>query len=249
MRVSFTSNGAERGAWTAGMGELHPEQAELGVPIDWPPDDQRDAQVETLLTFLADYVAQHGSPIRAEATLRYGWTSLRTDPAGQPFHGADLLIVQELTDPFGGEVSFTDGVDLAIQLLAAQQEAIRRCHVVGTIEHPHRDDTAVVCRRVSKDGGTPITLARATLTDREYHDSGWIVGCSDRTHDHADPAELGGVHLWRLVASYPWIFPYLAMPAGTRVTMDRDAIVIFPPDERRGEIDQAHPYHLPRASR
>lgn len=247
MRVSFTSNEGKRGAWTEGMVELHPEQMELGIPIDWPPDEVRDAQVETLLTFLADYVAQNGRPIRGKQTLRYGWTSLRTDPAGHPFHGTDLLILQELADPFGGELSFKDGVKLAIGLLADQQEAIRRCHVVGTVDHPHRDDTAVVCRRVSKDGGSSLLLARAALTNREFHDSGWIVGCRDRDHDHEDPTQLGGVHLWRLVASYPWIFPYLAMPVGTRVTLDRDQIVIFHPEERRGEIDHVGPYRLPRA--
>lgn len=250
MQVSFTSNGAERGAWTEGMGELHPEQAELGIPMDWRPDERRDAGVETLLTFLADYVGRKGTPLRAEQTLRYGWTTLRLDPADQPFHGSDLLVVQELAHPFGrDEPSFIDGVELATELLAVQQNAIRRSHVVGTVEHPHRDDTAVVCRHVSKEGGTPLSIARQTLTNREFHDSGWLVGCQDRAHDHEDPSQLGGVHLWRIVASYPWIFPYLAMPAGTRVTLEGNQIAVFRLGERRGFIDEGPRFRLPQARR
>ncbi len=166
------------------------------------------------------------------------------------FHGSDLLVVQELADPFGAdEPSFVDGVELATELLAVQQDAIRRCHLVGAVEHPHRDDTAVVCRHVSKDGGTPLSIARQTLTNREFHDSGWLVGCQDRAHDHEDPSQLGGVHLWRIIASYPWIFPYLAMPIGTRVALEGGQLAVFRPEERRGSIDEGPRFRLPRVRR
>lgn len=251
MRVSFTSNdgdehGDERGAYTEGMSELDPTQAELGVPIAWLPDERRDAQVEALLTFLHDYVAKHGKPIRANQLLRYGWTFLRTDPHVEQFRDAELLVLQELAHPFGeGDPAFVDGVAQAIRLLAIQQDAIHRCQTIGTADHPHRGDTALVCKRIARAGGTPLTLARLTLTNREFHDSGWVVACQERGHNHDDPAQLDGIHLWRLVAAYPWIFPYLAMPIGTRISREGDTVIVFRPDERRGQPDEARLFTLP----
>lgn len=245
MRVCFTSNErGERSAWTEGMREQNPAQAELGATLQWEPDERRDAQAKALLTFLRGYVARHNKPIRADQCLRYGWTLLRAVPDQTE---ADRLRLHELADPFDGEeTSFVDGVASALRLLATQQEAIARCRIVGTAEHPYRGDTAIVCRNVARAGGTPLTLVRQAITHREFHDSGWLVGCQDHAHDHDDPGELSGVLLWRVVAAYPWIFPYLGMPAGIRVTLERDWPVIFRAHERRGHVDDAPLFAPPR---
>jgi hypothetical protein len=236
-----------RWAWTDGLRTSEPPQAELGSPLRWPVDERRDAQVERLLTFLARYVSRHGKPILAGQTLRYGWTLLRAEHAPpELFPGEPRLKLQELADPFAEQTSpFADGVTSAIALLEIQEQAIARNHVTGTAEHPHRGDTALVCSHVAPGGGTPLTLTRQTLTDRQFHYSGWFAGCQDRTHNHDEPDQLHGVQLSHLVARYPWTFAYLGMPAGTRVALDGERIVVFRPDERRGRLDDARPFALP----
>jgi hypothetical protein len=248
MRVCFTSNtGEPRWAWTEGMRESEPQQAELGVPVPWLPEERRDAQIESLFTFLHRYVARHGKPIRADQTLRYGWTLLRVE-AGAPelVAGEELLRLQELADPFARDATdFIDGVTSAVALLDIQTDAIVRNRITGTAEHPHRDDSILVCSRVDPAGGTPLSLTRQSLTNRRVHDSGWFAGCQARSHDHDDPEQLHSVHLAHLVARYPGMFPYLGMPIGTRVALDGDRLIVFPPEQRRGHEDDAPPFTLP----
>jgi len=254
MQVCFTSNGdRERWAWTEGLrdialaGDQERPQAELGVPLPWLPHETRDGQVERLLTFLNRYLLRHGKPIRASQTIRYGWTMMRTRPLEQG--SQERLVLQELVEPFAEHASaFADGVHTAIALLAIQEEAIRRNRITGTAEHPHRGDSAIVCSHVDPGGGSPLALTRSSLTDRQYHDSGWFAGCQDRAHNHDDPDQLRGVHLSHLVARYAWTFPYLGMPAGTTITRDGASIVVFGPDEHRGHVDDAAPFTLPLVS-
>jgi hypothetical protein len=255
MQVCFTSNtDGMRWGWTEGLPAIalvdehkHP-QAELGVPLPWPPYDARNGQVERLLAFLHRYLTRHGKPIRAGQTIRYGWTMLRTRPleesSGQG--SQESLVLQEFADPFAEHAAgFVDGVASAIELLAIQEDAIARNRVTGTAEHPHRSDTILVCSHVDPGGGTPLTLSRRALTDRRFHDSGWFAGCQDRAHNHDDPDQLHGVHLSHLVAHYAWTFPYLGMPAGTSIWQDGAKVVVFRSDERRGHADNAAPFSLP----
>lgn len=258
MQVCFTSNSdGARWAWTEGLREValrseqEAPQAELGTPLPWLPDELRDGQVERLLTFLHRYLIRHGNPIRAGQTIRYGWTTLRTRPMPESGgEGHEQLVLQEMADPFTApaaesDAAFADGVSLATALLGVQEEALRRNQITGTADHPHRSDTAVVCSRVAREGGTPLTLARLALTERHVHDSGWFVGCQDRDHQHDDPEELRGVHLRHVVAAYPWVFPYLGLPAGSSLTHSEAGIVLFRPGERRGQVDDAPPFGLP----
>jgi hypothetical protein len=252
MRVCFTSNSeGDRWAWTEGLrdvplaGELELPQAELGTPVPWPADELRDGQVDRLLTFVHRYLTRHSRPIRGGQTIRYGWTLLRTRPL-EDEDGWERLALQELANPFAEQAtSYIDGVRSAIDLLAIQEEAIRRNGITGTAEHPHRDDNVVVCARVDRGGSTPLTLTRQSLTQRRFHDSGWLAGCRERNHHHDDPEELQGAPLAHLVAAYSWIFPYLGMPAGTAVVREDAGIVVFRPDERRGALDDARPFALP----
>jgi len=248
MQVCFTSNGdGVRWAWTEGMRASESKQAELGAPLSWMAEERRDAQVERLLAFLHRYVARHGKPILASQTLRYGWTLLRAE-LGQPDldRADERLKLQELADPFAEhDTSFVDGVACAIGLLAIQEEAIARNRLTGAAEHPHRGDTILICSRVDPSGGTPLTLTRQALTDRQFHYCGWFAGCQDHAHHHDDPDQLHGVHLLHLVARYTWIFPYLGMPTGTTITLDGASVVVFRPDERRGHVDEATPFTLP----
>ncbi len=248
MQVCFTSNSDDgaRWAWTEGLRALDQPQAELGALLPWAAEDDRDAQVERLLAFLTRYVARHGKPILAGQTIRYGWTLLRAEPGAPGPDQTERLKMQELSQPFAEQTSsFTDGVTAAVALLALQEAAIARIRITGTAEHPHRHDSAIVCARVDQRGGTPLTLTRLSLTDRRIHDSGWFAGCQDRDHNHDDPHELHSAHLVHLVASYPWIFPYLGMPTQTRIALDGVSVVVWRPNERHGAIDDAPPFTLP----
>jgi hypothetical protein len=249
MDVRFTRNTVgQRWAYTQGLAGRG--QAEIAVPLRWPegdPDSQtvipRDRAVVKILDYIHAYIAEQPKRITAGQTMTYGWGILRFRPreasdAGSP---VDALIVQERTNPFSDEVpTFEDGVVRVLALEDAQNQALRRNKITGTSEHPHRWQMALVCTRVRSQGGTSLFMERTEA--KEAWDSGWCVGCVGQQHNHDNPDDLHTVHLTHLVANYPRMFPYLAMPVGTSVVLDPDKTIMFRPGEDTGYEDEAPPF-------
>jgi hypothetical protein len=236
-----------RKAWTEGLSALG--QAEIVVPLQWSEDSERDRLIMRLLEFIGAYVARQPRRILAGQTLTYGWTTLRFDAADvQPRAGAiERLVMHELCDPFGVDAAqYCAGAARAIGLVRVQGDALRRNGITGEAEHPHRMHLAIACTRAMRRNGSlaePLVLERDEPT--EAHDSGWVVRCADPAHNHDDPNELHRVHLLHVVSAFPVVFGYLAMPAGTAVTVSEQEAIVFPPREDEGVVDPMPSRALP----
>ena len=240
MQVSFsTGTTTPRWAWTEGLHQFG--QQEIAVCLFWPEQDPRDQEIRFLLTFLGSYIAEQPKRILGGQTMRYGWTMLRfvADEWNESGQGTDRLLVEELREPFHfHEPVYVPGASRAIAVVALQHAAIRRNRIAGESENPHRSQFAIVCSRVTPQTiGTlrPLLAHRAWQPDTQ--DSGWFVGCGEDDHDHDDPDQLGKVHLLHLVAGFPGLLPYLALPVETLLVFEQEHVTIFRPEEEHGQVD------------
>lgn len=240
MRVMLGVEGEQRWAWTEGLTRLG--QRDMAVPLAWQEGDWRDRQITRLLTFIGDYVSGQPKRILAGQTMRYGWTGLRfrESTLNDGDRNLERLIIQEIAEPMqASEPNYVDGAMQAITVLAIQGKAAIRNNIRQECEHPNYSDFAIVCNRVSPEGGSAVFMMRQAREDDEPvpHDSRWFIGCTDRQHDHSNSSNLGKVHLVHVVEHYPQVFPYLAFPDGSAVVFENDEIIAFHPDESEGYRD------------
>src|SRR5579859_7233627 len=228
-----------RWAYTDGLRTLG--QQEIAVLAPWHEHDPRNRPLTSLLRFLEGYLTSQPKRILPGQTLHYRWTTLRFVDDEQQVSGAgpDVLLIEELQAPFSQQnSSYVPGVARTMALTHLQNEVMRRNTVTGEAAHPHRTHMAFVCARV-----TPETVhrLRPLMAHRAWepqgHESGWFLGCCDRTHNHDHPDELARIHLLHLVERFPGLFPYLAMPVGYQLLFEKKQAIIFHPGERHGQVD------------
>lgn len=242
MQIRFGADTTgRRWAWTDGLAASG--QLDLAVPVAWPADAVRDREVAGVFEFVAQYVAGQPRRVRPGETLRYGWTTLRFDAGGATGPGAGKLVVSEVREPLRDAApEYESGVATAIALTLAQDDALRRNHISGDADYPHRSEQAVICTRVPPAAKTiphPLVLERRPPADSRH--SGWIVRCTDPAHDHDSAGALTRTELVHIVAAFAPIFPYLAMPAGTAVLFDANTVVVFPAGSDEGRADPGDP--------
>lgn len=234
-----TGTTTPRWAWTEGLYQFG--QQEIAVRLLWAEHDPRDLEIRFLLHFLGGYIAEQPKQILGGQTMRYGLTMLRfvADERNESGQGTDRLLVEELCEPFHlHESVYVPGASRAIAFLALQRAAIQRNGLASDLAYPDRSQFAIVCSRVTPETiGTlrPLMAHRAWQPD--VQDSGWFIGCREDNHDHDDPDHLGKVHLLHLVAGFPGLLPYLAMPVGTLLGFEQEQAIIFRPEEEYGQVD------------
>lgn len=240
MQVFVSPDGTSpRWAWTEGL--EHGPQREIAVPIDWPVEAGLDRQAADLLRYIGDELSERDAhAIAAGETLAYGWTTLGfRDSTEDDAIGPGMLVVCELADPLEPDTDcWIDGAGQALTLLAIQTATKRRNFVRGEIDYPHRQDSALICKRLPPIGylwDYPLAAERQEHADSTI--SGWFFACADEQHNHDDPHEREEVTLLALIAALPRLFPYLALPVGTALIVQADAVVIFRPGDDEGYID------------
>lgn len=87
--------------------------------------------------------------------------------------------------------------------------------------------------------GSLRPLGAQQLWKPDSHASGWFVGCVEDGDDHDDADRLEQVHLAHLVARFPGLFPYLALPVGTALLFEAEQVIVFRPGEQEGLPDAA----------
>lgn len=253
MRVVFgPGTDTMRWAWTDGLRAYG--QTEMAVPVTWDHGNWRDEQVRELLEGFGAYLRQQPKRIVAGEHMQHFWTVLRFRASSPSDLGLppDLLVVQELAEPLRDvEPTYTDGAQRAIVLLMAQQYAAHRAGLDAAIDPPYAWMSAELCRQVDPHGGSPLELQRrvptATPTKTEEPsadgaDSGWLIACTDTRHEHHKSGTTVHAHLVHIVEHYLHIFPYLALPAGSRVRFEGETVTIFRPGDPRPLHDTARPF-------
>jgi hypothetical protein len=253
MRVVFApGTDIMRWAWTEGLHAY--DQAEIAVPITWDHGNWRDDQVSELLEGFGAYIRQQPKRIVAGEHMQHFWTVLRFRASVHTDTGlpSGMLVVQELAEPLRDvESTYTDGAQRAIMLLMRQRYAVHLAGLDTAIDPPYAWMSAELCRRVNPYGGSPLELQRrvprtATTETRQAEDdesdSGWLIACTDPTHAHDEAGTTAHVHLVHVVQHYLRIFPYLALPAGSRVCFDGETASIFRPGNPTPLHDTSRPF-------
>lgn len=203
-----------------------------------------------VLGFIASYVTVQPLRIKAQESMRYGWTSLyfRLPTQDDPAFTQDTLIIQELLDPLSDvEPSFADGVERAAFLFMYLGATAYRLGMTA-FDYPHRSMYARVCQQIDIDHLSSLVLQRSDPTENptrseedERFDSSWLISCLDPTHRHDDLREWRKAHLLHFVSASLPLFSYLALPYGSRVVVKAGKRLIYRPGEAHPEEDTYPP--------
>ncbi|HLZ22856.1 MAG TPA: hypothetical protein VKQ30_12100 [Ktedonobacterales bacterium] len=240
MRIAFSGGTAlYRWAWTEGLESLG--QLDATVPLPWEADGARDGEIERLLAAIGDAVEAGGQRFRQGDTFDYGWTTVRFEAGAASGDSAGRLVVSELTEPLlATPATYRRGANGLVALMRAQTEGLRRNGIAGVAAPPHRSDLAVICTRVPPTGPEyPHPLVLERRSEPERGESGWVIRCADPAHDHHNSQALASVRLVHVVAGFPGIVPYLALPAGSAVLVEGQEAIVFRPGEDEGRPDPA----------
>jgi hypothetical protein len=231
MQVRYESaSTGQRRAVTSGLMAMG--QAELALELTMGVPDEA---AERVLRYVSDYVAKSGQHVRANETMRYGWSTIRFAPTTS----AELLNVEELANPLSPTAdTYITGAAKAISILTTQDATAKRNGVARPGHHPHRSEMAVLCRRL-RPTPPPKVMVFDRLKAGRSEDSGWFLGCGNPNHNHNDPGELTRLHLIHILTLDSRIISYLAMPEDTRIVFDHGKVLVFGPGQDEGRLDDA----------
>lgn len=237
--------------WIVTQGLREYGQQEVSFPIPWSDHSWRNQAQMNVLSFIASYVTVQPLHIKAQESMRYGWTSLyfRLPTHDDPAFTQDTLIIQELHDPlFDVEPSFVDGVERAALLFMHQGATAYRLGMTAT-DYPHRSMYAWVCQWIDIDHLSSFALQRsdpaenpARSEEDERFDSLWMISCLDPTHRHDNLREWHNAHLLHLVSASLPVFSYLALPYGSRIVVHAGKRMVYRPGQNHPEEDTYPPF-------
>jgi len=145
------------------------------------------------------------------------------------------LLVIEAADVLHGEPErFVIGASQTVRTWAAQVATAARWGVSAPPAPPNATDAAICCDRL-EDPAHSTFFAQREPAQGEL-DSGWRFGCLDADHVH-DEGSTRIVPLSRLVARFPRLAHYLALPAGWVVSREDDAYWLTAPGDERAVLD------------
>ncbi len=179
-----------------------------------------------MCALFADFVMEHGRPLAERAALQYGFDRIRLEPVdggGEgPFRGWHPPLVQRLLpqERFAGTgVAQVLPVARPGEVPGDLTEVLMRAHEQRKVlvahglegESPHQDASARACACLGEAGVFECTR----IDPASPKESGWTFSCGKR---HPG-AELGYTTLASLVGRYPVLLKYLALPAGSVVSL------------------------------
>lgn len=175
-----------------------------------------------------------------------GWTQLRFRPScsdDEPVV-AGKLIIQELVNPWSDEATdYQDGCYGAILLKRIQDRVIMRHRITGESDAPYRFHHAIVCANLHPTLPERFFMERIQPAESALgQNSGWFLGCPDKTHDHDLPENLLSAHLLHLVEQRQYIYPYLSLPVNSAVAFEPDKVIVFAPNAEHGHAEMANPF-------
>ena len=213
--------------------------------------------VSRFVNQLASHLAAPGVSLSPGDATSFGWVDVRMraaeDLAGYPDQpwmcaprfvreavaslgsGAEqelpgLLVVFEPEDG-DPNAQLVPGASRALGLAEQLVASAHQCGITRGIDVPRGEQTAIVCTRVKE--GPPVEARR--IPPDERCSSGWVALCRHPDHDHEPAAGFETVSLKQLVGWIPRLFPMLAAPPGTGLTVgEDDELTIEPPDEADG---------------
>jgi len=142
-----------------------------------------------------------------------------------------LLVVFEPQDE-GPDPVHVPGANRALDLVQELVASAEQCGLSRGLDVPRAAHTAIVCTRFSE--GPPVDVRRVPPDER--CSSGWVGLCRHPDHDHGPASAFQEVPLRQLVAWVPRVFPLLAAPPGTGLSVGGDdELTIDPPDEGESE--------------
>ncbi len=203
---------------------------------------------------LAAYLAATGAVVTPEDRASFGWVDVRLRAAEQltgypdePWRSAPafvrdavavfsdeseqqlpgLLVVFEPRDA-GPDAAYVAGATRALGLVEQLVASAHQCGLTNGIEVPRGAHTAIVCTRF--DEGPPVDVRRVPPDAR--CSSGWVGMCRHPDHDHEPASSFQEVTLDQLIQWVPRVFPLLAAPPGTGLSVGPDGeLTIEPPEE------------------
>lgn len=200
----------------------HPE-----VILRWTYTAIPAMQVEAIIRYLVSSVA-NGTRYLPGQTLLLGGHLTRFTAEG------DDLALDEL-DYNVSPLAWKPGVDQTMYELATQRFTAESFELLEAIDFARGDQTILTC---TKTRPGPFVLKRDPPMGPG--DSGWFLGCVDRSHDHNAPDALVVRPVHAIISERPALARYLAMPVGTAILMRAGSPEVLYGEEYRVETEGSY---------
>jgi len=212
------------------------------------------ALVSRFVNQFAAYLAAPGAVITPGDAASFGWVDVRLRAAEQlsgypdepwrsaPAYARDsvaafsagseqglpgLLVVFEPQEA-GPAAPYVAGASRALDLVEQLVASAHQCGFTSGVEVPRGAHTAIVCTRFEE--GPPVDIRRVPPDER--CSSGWVGMCCHPDHDHESASSFREVTLDQLIQWVPRLFPMLAAPAGTGLSVGVDGELTIEPPEK-----------------
>lgn len=186
--------------------------------------DPTIVRVESDVTWVVEWIEQtvaQGTRYVPGQSCQIGWliTEVRQREDG------DLSLWEPNMRPM--PIVWRESISHTMAHLRLQKDIVESVVDSAELSFPSMSQSAIVCTRL--ENCDRVVMERVEASGR---DSGWFFGCREQGHDHNDAAELSCTSLYdAAVRLAPLTIPYLALPAGTLLSIGSGPPAIF----RHGE--------------
>lgn len=191
------------------------KHAEFRITYD-PAIVPVEGDVRWLVGWLEQSVA-HGKRFAPGQTCQLGWivTEVRQGNDGHlSFWEPDMRVVP---------VAWTESVSNTLAHFRLQKDVVESVLSADALSYPSMCQSAIICSRLGQKDGLVMERSDSSGTD-----SGWFFGCREDDHEHNEVAELQRVSVYEAAVRHaPQIVPYLALPTGVLLGVNKGVPAIF----------------------
>jgi len=168
------------------------------------PQGIAEAHILSLVSGLEAMVAE-GSVFQPDDRFHYGWVQTKVREL------EDGMLTLDEPDMKSMPINYVPGITetlrhMMLQLFTADSFGIDR----ADLDFPSLRQSGIACRQYSQ--GEWLMMARAEPTDEL--DSGWFIGCGDKSCDHNDSKNLQRLSLYEVFLNRPQIRDWVSLPFG-----------------------------------
>ena len=168
-----------------------------------------DVDAQWLATYLKD-ASNSGQEFKGGETLQVGSMLTKFLDAGD-----QRLVIGE-PDMQSIPIHFEPGVSRTLTVLRLQKDVAESLGLQERIDFAPMTSSALVCTEV--DAQNIAVMDRAAT--KAPRDSGWFVGCGNRSHDHNVVENLQRISIYELMVRIPTATPFLALPVSSSIVFD-----------------------------
>lgn len=170
-------------------------------------------------------MVRNGSVFRPGQTFQIGWMITQVHQ-----HDATHLTLFE-PDMESMPIKWTPGITHSLRTLMLQLFMLDSVNLRSQMQPASAMHSLIACTRY-----TERDFFMHRMTQPDASDTGWFVGCLDRSHNHNAPANLTRVSVYEAYLRQRGAQGFLSLPVGSMIVFDQTAGISILKDGRALDI-------------